>query len=67
MTLYEMIRLLRISNRVEIRDRNNWELFRCKSDSDALKPYYDKKVLEWFPGLSLSDESGFTVTLDFEL
>lgn len=46
--LKDLIELLRMEHEIEIRDKDNYRLFNCLSNSQALEPYYNKKVIEWF-------------------
>lgn len=47
-TLKHLIELLRIKHEIEIRDKDNYRLFNCLSNSQALEPYFDREVVEWF-------------------
>ena len=46
--LKHLIKTLRMSHEIEIRDKDNYRLFNCSSSSLALKPYFNRKVVEWF-------------------
>ena len=46
--LKDLIELLRMEHEVEIRDAEGYRLFNCSSNSQALEPYYDREVVEWF-------------------
>ncbi len=43
-----MIKTLRMSQEIEIRDKDNSRLFNCSSSSPALESYFNRKVVEWF-------------------
>lgn len=46
-TLKQLVKSLRMSHEIEIRDKNNCRLFNCSSSSPALKHYFDREVVEW--------------------
>ena len=50
--LKDLIELLRMVHEIEIRDKDNYRLFSCSSDSQVLEPYFDREVVEWFVGES---------------
>lgn len=46
--LKHLIERLRFDHEIEIRDENNYRLFNCLNNSQALEPYFNRKVIEWF-------------------
>lgn len=46
--LKHMIETLRMTHEIEIRDKDNCRLFNCQSNSQALEPYLNREVVEWF-------------------
>ena len=46
--LKHLIETLRIDHWIEIRGEDNYELFNCRSNSQALEPYLDREVIQWF-------------------
>ena len=46
--LKDLIELLRMEHEIEIRDAEGYRLFNCSSNSQALEPYFNRKVVEWF-------------------
>ena len=63
--LKDLIELLRMEHEIEIRDAEGNRLFGCSSNSQALKPYYDREVIEWFAFVGL--ESKVCITIGEEL
>jgi len=63
MKLKDMISTLRTIQfeRIELRDDCGNELFTCKADSYALKPYLEYEVTQWFPHGSPKNNTDFTV------
>lgn len=63
MTLKDMISTLRTIQyeRIEVRDDYGIEIFTCKTDSSALKPYLGYTVTEWFPHGAPGSSADFTV------
>lgn len=52
---------------IEVRDENNYTLGVFPTDSDALKPYLEREVKQWFPcGSYKGIEVDFTVILQEE-
>lgn len=47
-SLKHLIERLRMEHEIELRDENNYRLFNCSSNSQALEPYLNRKVVEWF-------------------
>ena len=50
MKLREMIGTLRIHQRVQIRNRDGYEICSCRTDSEGVMPYMDDDITEWFIG-----------------
>lgn len=48
LSLKHLIEVLRMEHEIELRTEDNYELFVCRSNSQALEPYLNKKVIEWF-------------------
>ena len=46
--LKDLIDLLRMEHEIELRDEDNYRMFNCPSYSQALEPYYNRKVNVWF-------------------
>ena len=46
--LKHLIETLRIEHEIEIRDKDNYRLFNCLSNSQVLEPYLDWEVVQWF-------------------
>ena len=48
-TLKELVESLRWEHEIELRNRDNYGLFNCSSNSQALEPYFNEKVDgKWF-------------------
>ena len=62
MKFSDMLDRLRIHTYVTIRDNENMEVCKCKTDSKGVEPYIDYDVIEWFPCL----DCGFVVLLDIK-
>ena len=56
MKLREMIELLRMNQRMEIRDSDGHEICECDTNSAGVIPYLDKTILEWFAATHLHVE-----------
>lgn len=64
MKLMDMISTLRTPNeRVEIRDKENYEILTCRTDSKALEPYLDCEIINWFPHPAPFAKCDFTVSI----
>lgn len=61
MTLGDMISLLRLNQRVEVRDEYGNEMFTAQSDSIFMKKYEDCEITEWFGGHAPFKDADFTV------
>ena len=63
MKLGEMITTLRTIRyeRVEIRDVEGNEIFTCPADSEAITPFKNHTVTEWFPHGAANKDASFTV------
>ena len=61
MTLGDMVYLLRIKQRVEVRDDYGNELFTTQSDSYLMKKYADCEITKWFAGHAPFKDADFTV------
>lgn len=48
MILKEMIDLLRMPQRMQIRNEEGWEICTCYTNSEGVLPYLGWKVIEWF-------------------
>jgi len=65
MTLREMIDTLHTQhNWVELRDIINFEIGQFPIGSEALDPFLDREVREWFPGAAPFHNVNFTVMID---
>lgn len=66
MTLKEMIQTLRSpeSERVEVRNENNYEMFTANALSEALTPYEEWEVTNWFPRAAPFKSCTFTVCVE---
>lgn len=48
-TLKQLIESLRMEHEIELRNKDNYGLFNCSSNSQALEPYFNEKVDgKWF-------------------
>ena len=63
MRLDDMLITLRTAQyeRVEIRDAEGNEIFTCPADSEAIMPFKDCTVTEWFPHGAANKDASFTV------
>lgn len=52
-TLKDLIELLRMDHEIELRDEDNYRIFICSSNSEALKTYFNREVVEWFASENL--------------
>lgn len=43
-----LIETLRMEHEIELRDEENYRLFNCSSNSQALEPYFNREVIQWF-------------------
>ena len=50
MKLREMIGTLRVNQRVQIRNRDGYEICICRTDSEGIMPYMNDDITEWFIG-----------------
>ncbi len=48
LSLKHLIETLRMEHEIEIRNEDNYRLFNCPSNSQALEPYLNREVIEWF-------------------
>ena len=48
MLLKHLIETLRMHHDIELRDSEGYRLFNCSSNSQALEPYFNRKVVDWF-------------------
>lgn len=48
--LKHLIEKLRMEHEIELRNEDNYRLFNCSSNSQALEPYFNREVVEWFTG-----------------
>ena len=48
MLLKHLIETLRMEHEIELRSEDNQRLFNCPSYSQAIEPYYNRKVNVWF-------------------
>lgn len=48
MTLKDMVEKLRKKEIVEIRDRDNYIICTCHTNSKGIQPYLENEILEWF-------------------
>ena len=46
--LKHMIETLRMTHEIAIRDKDNYSLFNCQSNSKVLEHYLNREVIEWF-------------------
>ena len=64
--LGEMIKTLRTKNaRFEIRDKDNIEIGTFPQESPALAEYFDRAVIEWFPGAAPGKTATVTFIIDY--
>lgn len=63
MRLDDMLKTLRTIRyeRVEIRDVEGNEMFTCPADSEAITPFKNYTVTEWFPHGAANKDASFTV------
>lgn len=47
-TLKHLIELLRMEQEIQIRNKDNYRLFDCSNKSQALEPYLNREVVNWF-------------------
>lgn len=66
MTVKDMITHLRGKERMEVRDEQGYELFTCDTDSAVMFDYWDREVIEWFPGPAPNRVCDFTVFIKDE-
>jgi len=61
MTVKDLITHLRMKQRMEVRDEQEYELFTCDTDSAVMFDYWDREVVEWFPHSAPNKVCDFTV------
>lgn len=66
MTIKDMITRLNTRERIEVRDKQGYELFTCNTDSTVLFDYWNKEVIKWFPQPAPNRVCDFTVFIKDE-
>lgn len=68
MTLNDMIKFLRKTCDIEIRDHDNYRICETSSDSKGVIPYLNYEIIEWFPLLDSTFQMGmFCVLINDEV